>query len=36
MELRGLEKPQERIQKLLENSGFSIKWTDFSHLVAIR
>lgn len=36
MELRGLDKPQERIQKLLENFGFTIKWTDFSHLVAIR
>lgn len=36
MEERGLIHPQATIEKILTDAGFSIQWTDFSHLIATR
>ena len=36
MEERGLINPQATIEKILTDAGFSIQWTDFSHLIATR
>jgi FkbM family methyltransferase len=36
LESRRIENPIGRMEKLLLEAGFTIKWTDFSHLVAYR
>ena len=36
LESRKIDNPIRRIEKILIESGFTIEWTDFSHLVAYR
>lgn len=36
LESRKIENPIGRMEKILSDAGFKIKWTDFSHIVAFR
>jgi hypothetical protein len=33
---QGIKNPVEKIEKIFKESGFLLKWTDFSHVVAYR
>lgn len=36
LESRNIVNPISRMEKILTDAGFKVKWTDFSHLVALR
>jgi FkbM family methyltransferase len=36
LDKQGIKNPVEKIEKIFKESGFLLKWTDFSHVVAYR